>query len=256
MEIRGISKVLRATAVLICGAAGSAAAADTDWQGVYAGLAVGGAYSAAGPNTSLNTQTGYFDAVDAAQIDPILQRNVGGWDLTGAALLGYDHRVGNLVVGIEADLTGMGFSEKRRQGSTAYVSQPSGSFETETSVSTDFIVSLRPKLGYATGNYLFYASAGPSLARIKTTLRYADNFSGGHTLDDTRTKTALGVSTGVGVGYSFGDGWVARGDYVLTYFPDAADGSAALSGSGAGDDFKRDGDFQSHNLRFALIKYF
>lgn len=247
---------LCAGAILACAVAGSASANDTYWQGAYAGLAVGGAYSAAGPNTA-TIPSGYFDSVDAAQVNPILQRDVGGWDATGAALLGYDHRIGNIVVGIEADVTAMGFSETRRHGSTAYNSFPTSAFETETSVSADFLASLRPKLGYASGNYLFYMSAGPSLARIKTTLRFSDNHPlvpGGPT-DDTRTKTAIGVSTGLGVGYRFGDGWAVRGDYVLTYFPDAIDGSAEFKGAG-GDDFKRDGDFQSHNLRFALIKYF
>lgn len=250
-----ISDALRVACGLICATAGSAAAADADWQGIYVGLALGGAYSSSGPNTSV-LQTGYFDAVDSAQIEPILRRDVGGWDLTGAALFGYDRRIDkNLVLGVEADVTGMGFSETRRQGGTAYVTVPTSAFETETTVSTDFLISLRPKVGYATGDYLFYASAGPSLARIKTTLRFSDNHLGGHTVSDTATKTAFGMSTGVGLGYSLGDGWVARGDYVLTYFPDAIDGTPEFSGDGNAD-FKRSGDFQSHNLRFALIKYF
>lgn len=226
------------------------------WQGFYAGLALGGAYSAAGPNTAVVLTPGiYFDPTDAAQVNPILQRTVDGTDVTGSVLAGYEFQSGHFLFGIEGDLTLMDFSENQRQGQTVYNSQPTLSFSTETNVETKFMFALRPKIGYTAGNYLFYASAGPSVSRFKTSTFFSDTYVGSGSKVFSDSKLAFGGSTSLGVGYQLGDGWSLRGDYVFTYFPDILDGTDRFSPDNL-DDFKFDADFQSHNLRVALIKHF
>jgi len=244
-----------ALAVICLG--GTASADDgavRDWSGPYGGLALGVAYSKADPDTDiLDTSPAYFDSQDLSQVNPILQRSIAGTDVTGSALLGYDFQSGRMIYGAEADLTLMDFSGSEGQGRTAYDSAPTIFFTTDTTVETRFLFSLRPKLGYAAGDFLVFASAGPSVTRIKTTTRFSD--TNGHDLTVTDTKTALGVSSSLGADYSMGDGWSLRGDYVFSYFPDTTDGTAEFNGD-TQDDFKFDGDFQSHNVRLALIKRF
>lgn len=248
-------------AVAIAGpvaAADNAAVTGHDWQGFYGGLALGGAYSEALPDTEV-LYTGYFNdnvnGSDAAQVNPILQRKIGGRDFTGSALLGYDFQSGHIIYGIEADLTLMDFSESEGQGRTAYDTVPVLFFTTDTTVETNFLFNLRPKIGYATGNLQYYVSVGPSVSRIKTTTRFTDDNGGGNRLTFTDTKTAFGVSSSVGAGYHMGDGWSLRGDCVFSYFPNSTHGTAEFDND-TRPDFRFDGHFRSHNIRLALIKQF
>ena len=245
-------------ALTLC-AATSHAAADTNWSGLYGGLALGGAYSAAKPKTDV-LYTGYFEDLgggsDRAQLTPLLNDTLDGFDVSSSALLGYDYQDRNIVYGIEGDLTFMPFSETKSHGPFVYDTNAGGRFSTQTTVETDFSFSIRPKIGYATGDWQVYFAAGPSISRFKTTHKFNDNVSGGtdHTFTDTRT--AFGVSSSIGAGYMLGDGWALRGDYVMTYFPQIVNGDADVGQGGSAADFSYDADFQSHNVRFALIKRF
>lgn len=245
-------------ALTVCAAA-SHAAADTNWSGLYGGLALGGAYSAAKPNTDV-LHTGYFTSngsgSDREQLKPLLDDTIDGFDVSSSALLGYDYQDRNIVYGIEGDLTFMPFSETESHGPLVYDTNAGSRFSTQTTVETDFSFSIRPKIGYATGDWQVYFAAGPSISRFKTTHKFNDNFSGGTDHTFTDTKTAFGVSSSIGAGYMLGDGWALRGDYVMTYFPQIVNGDADIGRGGSAADFSYDADFQSHNVRFALIKRF
>ncbi|WP_417414297.1 outer membrane protein [Hoeflea sp.] len=233
------------------------ATSGADWQGFYLGLALGGAHSAAKPDTGV-VYNGYFftdaSGSDREQVNPVLQRRLDGLDVTGSVLAGYDFQSGNITYGLEGDLTFMGFSQTESFGPANYDNNPSATFTTSTTVESDFLLSLRPKLGYVTGPFQFYISAGPSVSRFKMTHEYSDTASG-KSITFSDSKTALGVSSSVGVGYMLSDGWVLRSDYVFSYYPDIAGGSSELNGDGK-TDFTYGSDFQSHNLRLALIKRF
>ncbi|WP_417432717.1 outer membrane protein [Hoeflea sp.] len=235
------------------------AAATSDWQGFYLGLALGGAHSAAKSDTGVVYGTGYFNdaggASDRDQINPILQRRIDGQDLTGSVLAGYDFQSGNITYGLEGDLTFMGFSQTQSAGPVNYDTAPASTFTTRTTIESDFLLSLRPKLGYVSGPFQFYVSAGPSVSRFKMTHQYSDTHNGGSSVTFSDSKTALGVSSSIGVGYMLSDGWVLRSDYVFSYYPDITGGSSELNGDGK-TDFTYGSDFQSHNLRLALIKRF
>jgi len=245
-------------AVILCAAA-SRASAETDWSGFYGGLALGGAYSAAKPDTDV-LYTGYFQdsalGSDRNQLTPILNETIEGFDVTGSALFGYDHQDRNMIYGVEGDLTFMPFSESESHGRTPYDTSPANSFTSQTTVESDFTFSIRPKIGYATGGWQVYFAAGPSISRFKTTHKFTDTFGTGTNHTFTDTKTAFGVSGSIGAGYLIGNGWSLRGDYVLTYFPSIVDGDRDIGQGGAASDLSYDGDFQSHNVRFALIKRF
>lgn len=258
--LRTILGVLLLAATTISALADDSTSGTSPSQdGTYIGFALGGAYSALEPHSRLvaapfGTAGYYFDLRDSAQIDPILQRSVGGIDLTGSLLFGYDHIDGHLLWGIEADLTGMDFSESKKQGPEAFNSSPIHNFSTETSASTKFIFSLRPKIGYVQDKYSFYVSAGPSLARIKTRFQYSDT-AAGNNVTYKNTKTALGISTGIGMGYDLGQGWQLRGDYVFTYFPNVLDHTLQYNNAGV-DDIRAKADFLSNNVRLGLFYHF
>ncbi|OSQ42780.1 outer membrane protein [Thalassospira alkalitolerans] len=253
-------RAVRGAAIFVSLATAVPAFADEttqNWQGFYGGIALGGAYSAASPDTEALTSS-YFDAEDKNQLAPVLHETIEGFDVTGSALFGYDYQDQNVIYGIEGDLTFMPFSETESHGPETFTSNATVNFTSQTTVETDVTFSIRPKIGYAMDDWQVYVSAGPSISRFKTTHKYNDTSKAqNHVFTDTRT--AFGVSSSVGAGYRIGNGWSLRGDYVLTYFPQIVNGDANAETSGVIDpnaDFSYDSDFLSHNVRFALIKRF
>ena len=244
---------------LLAGFSVSAFADDVrKWEGIYGGFAIGGAYGEANPATEVILGN-YFitnaNGSDKGQLEPILQRKIGGWDLSGSALAGYEYQVDKMTYGIEADLTAARYKETEQAGPIVYDTNAGGNFTTQTTVETDFTFSIRPKVGYVINDFQFYVSAGPSVSKFKTTFEFQDTIGGGNQLTSIEEKIAFGGSSSVGVGYQIGNGWALRGDYVFTYFPDIAGGEGFLNNDAMAD-FGFDGDFQSHNMRFAVIKHF
>lgn len=239
-------------------AIGSASAEENEnWQGFYGGLALGGAYGEAEPENDV-ISSGYFldngpGASDPAQVGPTINDELDAADITASALFGYDHQAGNMIYGIEGDLTWASFSESSQAGPIEYDTAPGESFTARTSIESDFIFAIRPKLGYAMGDFQVYLSAGPSVSRFKTEHRFSDTLTGSQTVSDS--KTAFGVSSSIGAAYALGNDWALRGDYVFNYFSGITDGSSDFNGDG-NTDFSYDADFQSHNIRLALIKRF
>ncbi|WOF74870.1 outer membrane beta-barrel protein [Parvibaculaceae bacterium PLY_AMNH_Bact1] len=238
--------------------ANDARAPSHDWSGFYLGVALGGAQSAAEPDTKA-VHNGYFVAngvgSDRAQVNPTLQENINGQNVTGSVLAGYDFQSDSITYGLEADLTFMAFSQTESFGPVAYLTVPAAAFTTQTRVESDFQLSFRPKLGYVTGPLQFHVAAGPSISRFKTVHKFSDTFGGGNNLTFSDTKTALGISSSVGMGYMMSDGWALRSDYVFSYYPRIVGGASEFDGDGRVD-FLYDSSFKSHNLRLALIKGF
>lgn len=247
-------------ALLLCAALCTPALAQdmTDWEGAYAGLGVGASMGEADPDTRV-LNNGYFvdplPASDSAQLNPILQRVLEGWDAAGSAIAGYNFQHGHFVYGLEADLTVADFEQSTSAGPIAYDTAPAATFLTRTTVESSYTASLRPRIGYAADGFLLALSAGPSISTFKTTLEFSDTFGGGSSLRFKDTQTRLGFSASAGAAYQVADGWSVRGDYVFSQFSDIANGRPNFAGSPAAD-FDIDVDFQSHNLRLAVLKRF
>ncbi|MEZ8823380.1 outer membrane protein [Vibrio amylolyticus] len=230
----------------------------TPWEGSYIGFALGVANGSVDSDSKLVYNTGYFtdnaNGSDADQVNPLLQSDLDSTDFIGSLLLGYDFRNENLIYGIEADLTLSQFSESHNVGPIIYDTAPSASFSLSTSVEVDYQINLRPKVGYATDEFQVYFSAGPSLGRFTTKNMYTDTFLPvDSTLSDS--KTVVGLSSSIGAAYLLDDKWAIRADYVYSYYSGIVDSSADVDDDGDAD-IKYDSDFESHDIRLAIVKYF
>jgi len=231
-----------------------ASAADATWSGFYGGLALGGTYGVSNPDT-VGEPTDYFTGDDPEVLKPSLQKRLDDLALNGSVLGGYDHQSGQLVYGIEADLSVMDYSASTSSGPVRY-NTAAVDFNVNSTLETNFAFSIRPKIGYAVGNWMFHAAAGPSIGYFDYDFRYSDTNAGGANNDFSKSTLALGISSGLGSSYKLDNGWVLRGDYVMNYYPKVIDERQSFERVGARGSFDHQVDFQSHNLRFALIKRF
>ncbi|EAQ67561.1 putative outer-membrane immunogenic protein precursor [Marinomonas sp. MED121] len=230
-----------------------------NWEGLYTGIAIGISSSTASPSTEVE-YSGYFNdnsnGSDRDQLDPILQREIEGDTTSGSLLLGYHFQKGKFVYGLEADLTFAEFSESESEGPTDYDTTAGASnFTTVTEIKTDYMFSLRPKVGYVKDNFLMHISAGPVISEFTTTHSYTDTHGSGASLSFEDKDSSVGLSANIGIDYLISNGLSIRADYTYLHFSDILDGSGDVNSDGS-DDITYGSDFTSQNIRLALTKQF
>lgn len=236
-----------------------ASAAEENWSGFYGGLALGGTYGQSNPDT-VSELGEYFTGDDPVVMKSPLQKTISGSALTGSVLAGYERTRGQMVYGIETDISAMDYSETSAAGPVTFNTNTAVKFNVRTTVETNFAFSIRPKIGYSFDNWTLHAAAGPSIGYFNYEFRYNDTSDGSTNSDFNKSTLAFGISSSVGASYNLNGGWSLRGDYVLNYYPEVIDERQSFLRNSAGRDYNasidHQVDFQSHNLRFALIKRF
>jgi outer membrane immunogenic protein len=173
------------------------------WTGFYAGLNVGGGF---GSSRNAFSIAGF----PLPSFDTSLAGAVGG------AEAGYNWQAGPWVVGLEANFEGSGLSGAR----TAPCLPPlCGALAASYKQSVSWFGTLRPRLGYAVGNWLLYATGGGALAEVAAKATAA---TGSFVAVDNRSQTRDGWTLGGGVEVEIARGWSARIEYLHLDFGSGA----------------------------------
>ncbi|RVU34030.1 porin family protein [Hwanghaeella grinnelliae] len=233
---------------------------DTGWQGLYGGFTVGGVYGASRPDSEAELSPYFNSQFDLDDLRPSLQSAIDRTSFSGSGLFGYDFQDGALVYGIEADATVMNYSETSNASGSFVAAAVPVRFAIRTTIENNYSFSIRPKIGYVIGNWMVHAAAGPSVGHFKYDFSYDDDNSGGGPSDFTDSTIAFGVSSNLGVSYNLDNGWILRGDYVSSYYPEIINErqsfARSVGGTVFGASIKHEAAFDSHNLRIGLIKRF
>ncbi len=157
-------------------AVGGAHAQSTiyDWTGFYAGGAVG--YS-------------FFDAKDRPPY------GFGGPDpdgFTGTAFAGANFQTGQLLLGMEADITGGDLKESK---------------DWLTPLEINYVGTVRGRVGFSMGDMLLYATGG--LAYSRMTARHSIPA-------DSAREMFLGWTAGAGIDLHVNERWFIRTEYLYT----------------------------------------
>ncbi len=164
------------------------------WTGFYAGLNAGGAF---GDSRSAFSISG----VQPPSFDTPLRGAIGG------AEAGYSWQTGPLVLGFEADFDVSGLRGSR----TAACPPLCGASAASYTQTLPWFGTLRPRVGYAAGNWLLYATGGYALAELDTNASAA---FGSFFAADNRSETRNGWTLGGGVEVAFAPRWTAKIEYL------------------------------------------
>jgi high affinity Mn2+ porin len=214
-------KAFGGASVAILLTAGGAAAADLpyykapssvastlyDWTGLYAGVSTGYAFG----NSNWTASSG-GSVVDHGSLN--LSQGYDGSSQGGswfnAVQIGYNRMLANrVVIGVEADANASSFQNYRgnRIGNTIPVL---GGAETYS----DNVFSsgtVRGRIGYAPGSWLFYATGGFAW----TSEQYQLTSAGGQ---DSSVQQRVGWAAGVGVEGPLMPHWTVKAEYLYTGF--------------------------------------
>jgi outer membrane immunogenic protein len=183
----------------------TALAAVFSWTGFYAGIHGGYGWGDADYAFPANTPAGFggFNGTYSPAPGGTFSRRVSGGVFGGHA--GYNQQYGNLVLGLEASVAWSGL-----KGTAVDPFLPALAAGRTYKTELEWFATLTPRLGYASGNWLFYAKAG---------------LAAGHVVSDlTSTQVAVpivfrernghvGWTAGAGVEHAFTPNWIVGLEY-------------------------------------------
>jgi outer membrane immunogenic protein len=124
--------------------------------------------------------------------------------ITGGLYLGHNHQIGNAVFGIEADYS------IADGGDAGFVSNTGDVFR---AADLNGYGSLRGRLGLATGNALFYATAG--IGYVDASVKIQNVLTPGTAAG---SEGFLALVAGAGTEFRFNENWSARAEYLYYGF--------------------------------------
>jgi outer membrane immunogenic protein len=120
----------------------------------------------------------------------------------GGGQIGYNFQFGHIVVGVEADVSGLSLDATKPCNNTAF----------KCHASEDWMATVRGRLGYAFNKTLLYGTAGVAFSELDAA---TINSAGTHFTDD---KSLTGYAVGGGIEYMFTPKWIGRAEYLYTNF--------------------------------------
>jgi outer membrane immunogenic protein len=230
-----------ATAALAAFAAGAHAdgfertvvvAESPTFAGAYIGANAGAAWGSSGYSTNSGcpdtTFAVFCDSGEASAANGPAVANSGTGTLsssgfTGGIQGGYNWQVGKIVFGGEGDFGAFSLDKSANPTGVFPVAFLGTSFALNESMSTDWLITLRGRLGYTvTPQLLLYATAGVALTDFKFSSSYSDNaidstFPGGFgstTVSNVRT----GWTVGGGGEWMLDSRWSVKAEYLYVDF--------------------------------------
>lgn len=231
------------------------------WCGFYVGENVGGAWG----SSSISANSGFpvppFLAVDVGAVSSAASPTIASGGFTGGVQAGYNMQNGNWVWGLEADLDYLGLNGSK-SGTFAFpstlpggaIGPPTMLFSTATKVSTDWLITARPRIGYAWDRWLFYVTGGLAIGQEKvsqTITVIAPNVS-----TNRFSSTRVGWTVGGGVEYALSKQWSLKGEYLYVDLGKTGANGAVLTPAFAGYSGTASADLTANIGRVGLDYHF
>jgi outer membrane immunogenic protein len=208
------------------------------WTGCYVGLNLGGVASGTNFSSSVDPGTHLLGA------DPAVVAASGGGGANDEGILaggqaGCNWQTGTLVLGLEGDFDYF-HSNPNFGNNTNTLSDGVTPFTISQSLTTNYLATIRPRIGIGADRNLAYIAGGVAFTRVSYTESYSDGAAPPGAGTATASRNLVGWTAGAGWEYAFAEHWTVRAEYLIAGFPrtsalgaitDAAGGSNALSGS-------------------------
>ena len=219
-----MKKVLLAGSALVAALslASAAHAADVsvaptyDWTGFYIGANAGVAWN----NSSLDADP-YVDGVRYSELENKIEGDQAAF--TAGGMLGYNYQINQIVLGAEADINYLGFSDDNKRSFDTDLNQLPLSVNSKSSLDVDWFGTIRGRLGFAVDNLLIYGTGGAAYGHVNANSKVSANFNDGELTDTWKAsldETNWGWTVGAGMEYGI-DNWSLGLEYL---YVDLGDG--------------------------------
>ncbi|GLR84694.1 outer membrane protein [Bradyrhizobium iriomotense] len=235
----------------------------SSWTGFYVGGNLGGDWGRSDQSSDITSAgaffgPGCFAPSNICQVNVVDVQNAGTQRLntsgfTGGGQIGYNWQAGAAVFGIEAD-----FDFFRSQGSGSRTVSPvsgvAGTVTVTDTMSTDWLVTLRPRIGWAVNNWLFYGTGGLAVSNLKSDWTFAETRFGNAAAGSV-SGTKAGWTVGAGVETKLAGGWSLGLEYLFVHFDNVSATVPVVLPAGGGpapQNFFHSADLETNIVRAKL----
>jgi outer membrane immunogenic protein len=188
---------------------------SNSWTGLYLGLNAGGSWSNSSAHFSADAGNGavVIPPGDIAAINGATFHNSNDFRFSGGIEGGYNYQMGNILLGVETDFDLLDVKQIKSLTfpSTALIQPPINVTITDR-LTTDWMWTVRPRIGWAGGPWLIYFTGGLAYSSLKFTTSYNDTAGNAGSIEADRTKT--GWTIGGGAAYQLTQNWSVKGEYL------------------------------------------
>jgi outer membrane immunogenic protein len=191
-----------------------------NWAGFYVGATAGAAWT--NDRIRLN-----------AEASPYFNNSLGGSDAPAFGALGspdlkqtnaifggkagYNWQASNWVVGLEGDLSSLRFRRSVTITGNPHAGFTNGTSTFNDSASSDWLATVRGRVGYAYDRALFFGTAGVAFGHSSfqsSIVDLAPAGVGSGVASASTSGTSVGWTAGAGVDYALANGWIVTVEYV------------------------------------------
>ncbi|MGA8616573.1 MAG: outer membrane beta-barrel protein [Xanthobacteraceae bacterium] len=182
-----------------------------NWTGFYVGGNAGYAWGNANDAMALGGSWLTDGSGDNLVLNPLGNGQLHPNGFTGGIQVGYNFQTGHWVTGVEADATYFGLKEQFSNTVTnAFSGDP---YTFASSFESSWLVTVRPRIGYAFDRLLVYATGGLAITNQKfsqsiTQLNVAFTEAG------AASATTAGWTVGAGAEYALDKRWSVKAEYL------------------------------------------
>jgi outer membrane immunogenic protein len=208
------------------------------WTGCYVGFNVGGGTSAADFTASVSAGSHLLGA-DPGLVSGDGSGSANTGNLVAGGQTGCNFQSGTLVYGLEGDFDYF-HSNPAFSNNTDTLSDGVTPFTITQSLTTDFLATVRPRIGIAADRNFAYITGGAAFTRVTYTESYVDSAAPPGAGSASGSKFLTGWTAGAGWEYASTEHLMFRLEYLFAKFDttsasglitDAAGGANAFQGS-------------------------
>jgi len=228
------------------------------WTGWYLGGNAGGFWGASRTTSATTPIPGAGFTIAALAIINAqgAPANIDTSGFTGGVQGGYNYQVGQWLVGLEADFEA--FHNKDTLTSAVPGVIAGSTFVLNSTVNADWLLTVRPRLGWVANNWLLYGTGGLAVSRVSAAWNFT-NPGGVPTFTESAStaSTKTGWTAGGGVETMLPGRWVVGVEYLYVKLGNISTSAITISSvAGPINPFSHSVDFSSNIVRLRLSKAF
>ena len=242
--------------------AGAQPTTPFNWTGFYVGANAGGALKRESNSLSIeNDPNNYFAPAVIPEVGHNGSGDLNASGFTGGAQIGYNRQHGSFVWGVELDFNWLDLNTRR--SSEFRYSTNNAPYSLTTQESTDWLMTVRPRVGWALDNFLLYLTTGLAVTHSHFKQSFEEPPFTPDPVTVSASRTSVGWTVGTGVEFAFWRNWSARAEYLYARFGGTdvegklggADGASGAAGSVDGAKFTNSLSALELHLFRAAINY-
>jgi outer membrane immunogenic protein len=221
-----------------------------NWSGCYVGLNGG----AGGGGSKFNTFVGGGTLLGATDAAAVAQTGgTGSGDATsvlGGGQAGCNWQSATLIYGVEGDFDYFRSNPQLVNGNGTLTS--GAGFSVTQSLKTNYLATVRPRIGIAADHNLFYVTAGVAFTKVNYTETYLDGNVPPGIGSALASKSLVGWTVGAGWEYAWTNNWTFRAEYLFAKFPTTNAFGTIADGTGAANPLQGSADFTAQIARVGV----